>query len=154
MLTLLLAGAFAPAAAAAPNVMVVGGVGVPNILHAHAEVFVAEAWSVELGGGVGLLPSTVTAGARWSPAATWWGHGARNSLRLAPGATVFLVPARIQEGLLSVNADLAWIHQGPSGWGFTAGAKVGAGPAWGQVAGGLKIEPGLEIVPLQIGVVR
>ena len=154
MFALAFTAAAAPAALAAPVVMVLGGVGLPNLLHAHAEVFLADAWSVEVGGGVGLLPSTLTAGARWSPAGTWWGREERNALRLAPGATVFLFPSHLQEGLLSINVDLAWIHQGPSGWGVTAGVKLGAGPAWGQVADGLKIEPGIEVVPLQIGVVR
>jgi len=142
------------AAWAAPSVIVAGGVGLPNLIHGHAEVFLSEAWSAELGAGVGLLPWTVTAGARWSPARTWWERGGGHSLRLSPGATLFVFPQEPSEGLAVINADLAWMWQGERGWGVTASARLGAGLAYGSVNEQLKLEPGLELVPLQIGVIR
>lgn len=145
----------ATAHASSPTVIVAGGVGMPNLLHAHAEVFVAEQWSVEVGGGVGLLPPLITAGVRWSPESTcfwtcWEGHG----VRLSPGVTWYFPPSLPQEGLATLNADLAWFWRGESGWGVTAGVRLGLGIAYGQVADGTKIEPGGEVVPLQVGIVR
>ncbi len=144
----------APTATAAPRAIVAGGVGIPNLLHGHAEVFVSEAWAVELGGGVGLLPWTLTPGVRWSPEATCWGCWEGHGFRIAPGLTWFVFPEDMEEGLVTLNADLAWIWRSPSGWGTSLGVRLGAGAAYGQVADGLKIEPGIEIVPLQLGVMR
>ena len=152
---LMLALTAAPARAGdGPTVIVEVVVGVPNLLHGHAELFVADAWSLELGGGVGLLPPTVTVGTRWSPAATCWGCWEGHGLRLAPGVTWFILPTQLQEGLVVVDVDLAWVWRAPSGWGMTAGVRVGAGPAYGVVADGAKIEPGIEVVPLQLGLIR
>ncbi|MFT4980036.1 MAG: hypothetical protein ACI8S6_005948 [Myxococcota bacterium] len=142
------------AAWAAPAVIVAGGVGLPNLVHGHVEVSVAEAWSVELGGGGGLLPWSVTAGARWRPERTTWGLGGGHGLRLSPGVTAFVFPQVPGEGLVTINADLAWLWQGERGWGMIAGARLGGGIAYGEGGEGLKIEPGIEVVPLQLGVVR
>lgn len=46
MLTALIA-----AAGAAPTAMALAGVGMPDLVNGHAEVFVSDAWSVELGAG-------------------------------------------------------------------------------------------------------
>jgi len=142
------------AARAAPHVVVAGAVGLPNLVGGHVEAFVTDHVSVELGGGVGLLPWTLTFGARWSPEATCWGCWEGHGLRLAPGLTWFAFPSDMAEGLVTVDADLGWVWTSHSGWGLTAGVRLGAGTAYGQVAGGTRIEPGLEVVPLQLGVYR
>lgn len=141
-------------AADRPSAIVAVGVGLPNLAHGHAELFVADGWSIELGGGVGLLPPTVTVGARWSPAASCWGCWEGHSLRLAPGVTWFVPPTQPEEGLAVLDVDVAWVWRAPSGWGVTAGVRLGAGLAYGVGADGLKVEPGIEVVPLQVGVVR
>lgn len=146
-----------PAAASSstgPTALVVAGVGLPNLLHAHAELFVAPAWSLELGGGIGVLPVMLTVGGRWSPSGSCWGCWDGHGLRLSPGFTWFIAPTDIEEGLVTLNGDLAWVWRGSSGWGMTAGVRLGAGIAYGQVAGGTKLEPGIEVVPLQVGLVR
>jgi len=150
----MLAFALIAAASAAPDAMLIAGIGAPNLLHGRAEIFLTDTVSAELGGGVGLIPWNLTVGARWSPERTCWGCWEGHGLRLAPGVTWFVFPTDMQEGLVSVSADVAWVWRSPSGWGTSVGARLGVGPAYGQVAGGTKLELGGEIVPLQIGVMR
>jgi len=137
----------------APHAMVVAGVGIPNLLHGHAEIFLSNTASVELGGGWGLLPWTLTAGARWSPTATCWGCWEGHGLRLSPGITATVFPGMAPEGLVTLNLDLAWVWRSPGGVGATAGVRAGAGPALGSINGRLKVEPGIELVPLQAGII-
>ena len=140
-------------ALAAPRGMVVAGVGMPNLLFGRAEVFVAEAWSVEAGGGFGLLPGTVTVGARWTPERTCWGCWDGHGVRLSPGVTWYLAPTQIEEGLVTLNGELAWIWRSAGGWGTTVGSRLGLGQSYGQVADGLKVELGMDLTLLQLGVV-
>ena len=146
MLTLLLA----PALAEAPHVIVAASAGIPDLASAHVEVFVADRWAVELGAGVGLLPWTVHAGPRytaWCPGC-WAGHG----FRLAPGAQVFVFPSDPREGMAVLDVDVQWTYFREI-VGVVAGARIGAGVAWGPGSEGVKVEPGIEVVPVQIGVV-
>ena len=81
------ASALAAPPPAHPAVIARAGIGLPNLVGGQLEVFVADAWSVEVGGGMGLLPGTVTLGTRWSPEATCWGCWEGHGLRLSPGLT-------------------------------------------------------------------
>ena len=42
--------------------IVAASVGLPNLLGGHAELFLDQHWSIEVGGGVGLLPPLLTVG--------------------------------------------------------------------------------------------
>ncbi len=150
--TLLLLATSSASAATRPHAIVAGSLGLPELLSAHVEVFVAREWSFELGAGIGLLPLSVHAGVRWSPAATcpgcWAGHG----FRFAPGVMAFVFPSQIEEGMAVLDADAAYVWYN-GGVGVTAGARLGVGVAWGNVATGLKLEPAIEVVPVQVGAV-
>lgn len=155
MFLLLSAFLLAPQAAAAdgrPHVIVAASSGLPDLAAAHVELFVADHWSIEAGAGVGLLPLTVHAGVRWSPKATCWGCWNGHAFRLAPGALAFVFPSMMEEGMAVVDADATWVwYRGSVG--VTAGVRGGAGIAWGAGADGVKLEPAMEIVPLQVGIV-
>lgn len=149
---IVLALATAACAATRPHAIVAGSLGVPDLLGAHVEVFVADEWSIEAGAGIGLLPLSVHGGVRWSPKAVcpgcWTGHG----FRLSPGVLAFVFPSQLQEGMAVLDADAAYIFYN-GGVGVSAGARLGVGIAWGNVANGLKLEPAIEVVPVQVGVV-
>jgi hypothetical protein len=146
MLTLLLAPAFAEP----PHVLVVASAGLPDLVGARVEVFVAERWAFELGAGVGLLPLTVHTGVHWTALCPgcWAGHG----FRLAPGADVFVFPSEPREGMAVLDVDVQWVYYRNT-VGVLAGARAGAGLAWGPGSEGVKLEPALEVVPVQVGVV-
>ncbi|GDX82498.1 hypothetical protein LBMAG42_43090 [Deltaproteobacteria bacterium] len=147
-----LAAAFTASAATRPHAIVAGSLGIPDLSGAHVEVFVADEWSIEAGAGIGLLPLSVHAGVRWSPKAVcpgcWQGHG----FRLSPGVLAFVFPSQLEEGMAVLDADAAYLFYN-RGFGFSAGARLGVGIAWGNVASGLKLEPAMEVVPVQVGVV-
>ena len=156
MLTLLLttlATALAAPPPAHPAVIARAAVGLPTLVGGQIEIFVADAWAVEVGGGVGLLPSTVTLGTRWSPEATCWGCWDGHGLRLSPGLTWYALPSNMSEGLVTLNADLAWVYRPAQGPGVMAGIRGGLGLAYGNINGRFKPEPGMELYPLIAGVV-
>lgn len=139
------------ATAGAPHVILAADVGVPDLVQAHAEVFLSEQWSVEAGAGIGLLPLTVHGGARYTfllPDEGWGDH----RLRLAPGVLVFVFPNIPSEGMAVADVDASWVWW-PGAVGVTAGARLGAGVAFGNVSSGLKLEPALEVVPVKVGIV-
>lgn len=133
-----------------PHVIVAASVGLPDLVGLSAEAFVTDRVSVELGAGIGLLPLSVHAGGRWTALVPdgWGGH----HLRVAPGATVYVFPSDPREGLGVVDVDLAWVYTGRLA-GVSLGVRAGAGLAWGPGSEGAKVEPGLEIEPLRVGVV-
>ena len=133
--------------------MIAASGGAPDLLGAHIEAFVAEHWSIEVGGGVGLLPLSIHAGLRWSPQGVCPGCWSGHAFRLAPGALVFIFPSIPQEGMAVVDADAAWVWYRGQGMGVTAGVRLGVGLAWGPSSDGVKIEPSIEVIPLQLGVV-
>lgn len=148
----------APASAAPPparpTAILRAGVGLPNLLSAQAEVFVSESWSIEVGGGVGLLPATVTVGTRWTPQATCWlGCWEGHSVRLSPGLTWYAFPSQVSDGLLTLNGDLAWFYRSEAGIGVSAGLRAGLGMAYGRSQDRFKPELGMEVYPLLLGVV-
>ena len=148
-LLLFLAVSSAATADDLPRVILRATAGLPNLLGAGAEVFVGGRWSVEAGGGFGLLPPAVSLGSRWSPERTCWGCGGGHAFRLSPGATAYIFPTQPKEGLGVLNLDASWLWW-EGGFGFTAGLRAGAGIAWGDAG----IEPGIELIPLQLGVLR
>lgn len=153
--TLLLA---APASAAEPPerpaAIVRVGVGLPNLLSIQAEAFITQSWSIEAGAGVGLLPSTLTLGTRWTPKSTCWlGCWEGHSLRLSPGLTWYAFPSQMSDGLLTLNGDLAWFYRSERGIGVSAGLRGGLGMAYGRSEDRFKPELGLELYPLLLGVV-
>ncbi len=136
-----------------PSVIVRTALGVPNLIGGQVEVFVADQWSVEVGGGIGLLPGALTLGGRFSPEATCWGCWEGHGARLSYGLTWYGFVQQLEEGLLSANVDFAWVWRSEAGPGLTAGARLGIGTAYGQTADGIKIEPGGELYPVMFGAV-
>ena len=152
MLPFLLAAVLTAAAVDRPHVIVAASAGVPDLVEGHVEVFVADHWSIEAGVGVGLIPLTVHAGVRWSPQGMCWGCWNGHAFRLAPGVAAFMIPSSLGEWMAVVDADAAWVwYRGRVG--VTAGVRAGAGVAFGRGADGLKLEPAIEVVPIDLGVV-
>ena len=112
-----------------PHAIVTGSIGVPDLLAGRVEVFVSDRWSIEAGAGIGLLPLTVHAGARWSALwpEGWDGH----HLRVAPGAVAYVFPSQPEEGMAVLDCDVAW----------------------GVGSEGVKLEPAIEVIPAQVGVI-
>lgn len=134
-----------------PHVIIAASVGLPDLVSGHAEIFVADQWAVEVGAGGGLLPLSLHAGVRWTPLC--WGCWEGHAFRLAPGALVFVFPTDLAEGMGVVDLDASWVWYQGNGLGLTAGARAGAGLAWGRTSAGIKLEPALEVVPFQVGLV-
>ncbi|HNC97722.1 MAG TPA: hypothetical protein PKW90_16440 [Myxococcota bacterium] len=135
----------------APHVIVAASAGLPDLVGAHVEVFLPDKWSIEVGAGIGLLPLTIHAGARWAPLCLgcWNGH----AFRLSTGAMAFVFPSDLKEGMAVIDVEAAWIWYKNGGPGVTMAARAGLGPAWGPSSSGLKIEPALELIPIQVGMV-
>lgn len=75
------------------------------------------------------------------------------AFRLLPGAQVFVFPEVLKEGMGVLDLDVSWMWYRGEGVGITAGARAGLGVAWGGGSSGPKLEPAVELMPFQVGVV-
>lgn len=134
-----------------PHLSLAVSSGLPDLAGGAIEVFVTPEVSIEVGAGIGLVPLSVHAGARWTSNTPqgWDGH----HLRVAPGGSVFVFPQIPEEGMAVADVDVAWVWTGTSA-GVQAGVRFGAGATWGVGSEGeVKIEPALEVLPLRVGVI-
>ena len=141
-----------------PLVEIVAGIGMPNLLNARVEVSVADSWSIGLGGGIGLLPASVEATVRWTPPGLTLGDGKRNQLSLGIGPDLLVMPwDGMVAFILAGSVELEYLHWFSKSFGFTIGTRwgIGATTEFGsaQSTQTPKIEPALNIVLLQLGIV-
>ena len=141
-----------------PLVELVAGIGMPNLLNARVEVSVADSWSVGLGGGIGLLPAAVEATVRWTPPGLTLGDGKRNQLSLGLGPDLLVMPwDGMVAFILAGSVELEYLHWFSESFGFTIGTRWGLGATTefgpSQSTQSFKIEPALNIVLLQLGIV-
>lgn len=132
------------------------GVGLPDLVQVHVGVLPSPAWELHaaLGTNLGLITyAGVEAGAVWRP---WrWGEGGKNQLALGLGPDLWVGPAPNAVALIGAGSldlryergsDEARVHLVlASRWGLGVTTDLGSeGPG--------KVEPGLLLQPLQVGV--
>lgn len=140
-----------------PWFVVKAGVGLPNLLNAHVEIFVHRNWTVEVGGGWGLLPMAVEGSIRWRPDATCWGCDGRNFFSLGFGVDTLVGGTEGSAGgvalLVTASVDAMYIHRFAKHFGLVAGTRwgVGATTEFGAGRNPSHVEPALNIVLLYVG---
>ncbi len=144
-----------------PWVIVRAGIGLPNLVFASIEIYVAREWTVELGAGTGLLPPIFEGAVRYRPEAMCWGCGGRNSLSLGVGVDGGFYgnnsdPTLVNGLLLMGSVDLMYMHRFAEHFGFVIGSRLGLGlvteRGYGYV-NAWKFEPTVKVQLVQIGLV-
>ena len=131
------------------------GFGLPNLINMHFEVFVSDRISLEIGGGMGLLPTMYEGNIRWNPAATCWNCDGKNSLALGFGIdNLFGKDGKALAVLVTASLDVKYVHRFSQHFGLVIGSHAGLGitTEFGSDRDWTHIEPGLNLTLLQSGV--
>lgn len=140
-----------------PWFIVKAGIGIPNLVNAHVEVFVDRNWTVELGVGAGLLPMGFESSIRRRPEATCWDCDGDNSFSIGYGLDTLFAGTEGPSGgvaiLMTASVDVMYIHRFAKHVGLMVGSRAGIGltTELGTGRAWWKLEPGLNIILLQAG---
>jgi hypothetical protein len=141
-----------------PWLVLKGAIGLPNLLAAYVEVFVARTWTAELGAGVGLLPTVFEGSIRWRPEATCWDCDGNNFFSIGFGIDpgVYRTEGGDDVGVMvTASVDLMYIHRFARHFGLMVGTRWGAGlvTEFGGSRDWRSLEPALKVNLLQVGLV-
>lgn len=143
-----------------PWFIVKAGIGLPNLISAHVEIFVRDDLTVELGAGTGLLPTVYEGSVRWRPHATCWGCNGKNFFSIGFGLDpgVYLNTGSTEGGvgvMVTATVDLMYIHRFARHFGIMVGSRAGIGAVteFGQSRDWQRIEPALKLNLLEVGFV-
>ncbi len=148
--------AMASGAYSRPWFIVKVGIGMPNLVSAHLEVFVADNISVEVGAGAGLLPSVYEASIRWRPEATCFGCHGKNFFSIGFGIDPGVYGTPNHTGVVILGTvDATYIHRFAEHFGFFVSTKagIGVGKEFGNTSEdwSSRVEPTIKLELLNIG---
>lgn len=140
-----------------PWFIVRAGVGLPNLVSAHLEVFVSDHLTLEVGTGAGLLPSVYEGSIRWRPSATCFNCRGRNLFSIGFGIDPGFYTYNSSLGVMLVaSVDATYILRAFEHFGIAISTRAGAGVVTefrpdDEHSG--RIEPVIKIELLSLGLV-